>query len=175
MSLTIYEDRIEITVPNSEAAIIAQHIGIMDRTVSGYYCSEITDEVAKFLDMDHSLFYVDLLRTSKCANKIINFANDHHLESLFKSEFMDQYEALDDIDKMNDDLIRKIDPPFFNDKRKYLKFNNDNIGIQLLQVLLFGDLMILVIKKLANNCYIVYTKEDGCFEERILSKFQKEI
>ena len=33
MALIIYDNRIEISIPNSEAMICAQHVGIKDRTV----------------------------------------------------------------------------------------------------------------------------------------------
>ena len=51
MALLLKEDRIEITVPNSEASICAQHEGIKDRTVGSYYMSDIYENVKGKYDL----------------------------------------------------------------------------------------------------------------------------
>ena len=50
MALLLKEDRIEISIPNSEASICAQHEGIKDRSVGSYYMSDIYENVKKKYD-----------------------------------------------------------------------------------------------------------------------------
>ena len=59
MALLLKEDRIEITVPNSEASICAQHEGIKDRTVGSYYMSDIYENVKEFLNDFVGLYYIN--------------------------------------------------------------------------------------------------------------------
>ena len=63
MALIIYDNRIEISIPNSEAMICAQHVGIKDRTVGSYYMSESAGDVIAFLNNLKGEFYIDFYRT----------------------------------------------------------------------------------------------------------------
>ena len=53
MSLIIYKDYIEITIPNSEASIDAQHVGIKDRSVGSYYMSDAPGRCAFLFKQSH--------------------------------------------------------------------------------------------------------------------------
>ena len=59
MALLLKDDRIEISIPNSEASICAQHEGIKDRTVGSYYMSDIYENVKSFLNDFEGNYYID--------------------------------------------------------------------------------------------------------------------
>lgn len=172
MSLIIYKDFIEITIPNSEASIDAQHVGIKDRSVGSYYMSDAPEDVRSFLNNLTGTFYIDFLKTIKNMQKVYDYIQKNEKEELFKSGILDQYMAIAEIEE-NGFLERyvKIDSPIINDGKKYLKFSRTQKNIKLLDSLLLGDLSKLIIYKLDEDCFMLYGEAEPNYEYKIDNGF----
>lgn len=159
MSLLLDIDRgiIEIDIPNSEATVVAQHEGIKDRSVGAYYMNEIYENVKEFLNNFEGEFYVDLLRTYENMKKLYNYVEESNKISNFKSALAEQYTLMNDLEKIiSKETIFKIPNPSVNENKKYIKFSRDNKYFSLFQDLLLGDITRIIIRKLSNNCFIIY-------------------
>ncbi len=159
MALLLKDDRIEISIPNSEASICAQHEGIKDRTVGSYYMSDIYENVRTFLNDFNGEFYIDFAKTYYNMNKLYEEIEKMEKISLFKSSLMDQYAILDEIYEIinsNRETLIKIPSPSVNENIKYLKFDRANKYVKMFEDLLLGDLTSITIKKISDNCYIIY-------------------
>ncbi len=174
MSLIIFDDRIEITIPNSEASVNAQHVGIKDRTVGSYYMSEAPGDVRRFLNDLEGSFYIDYARTVTNLEKVYDYIEDEDKQDLFKSGLMDQYMVISEIEerKLLNSYI-KVDCLQINENAKYLKFVRTDERIRLFQSLLLGDLTVLVIQKLDDNCFMIFGRADDNYQYRIDSDFAK--
>lgn len=159
MALLLKEDRIEITIPNSEASICAQHEGIKDRTVGSYYMSDIYENVKSFLNNFEGNYYIDLAKTFYNMNKLYSEIETKEKINLFKSCLMDQYAIMDEIEELinsNRETLVKIPNPTVNDNLKYLKFDRTNKYVKTFEDLLLGDLTVITIRKISNDCFILY-------------------
>lgn len=173
MALIIYDNRIEISIPNSEAMICAQHVGIKDRTVGSYYMSESAGDVIAFLNNLKGEFYIDFYRTIQNMEKLYRYIEDVEKQELFKTELMDQYMNQAEIEKSS--LTKhyiKIDQPTVNSNMKYLKLNRSNREIDMFQNLLLGDVTKIVIFKLSKNCFILYGDLDDNYKYKIDNSFK---
>ena len=158
MALLLKEDRIEISIPNSEASICAQHEGIKDRSVGSYYMSDIYENVKSFLNDFEGNFYIDLSKTYFNMNKLYEDIEKMEKISLFKSGLMDQYAIMDEIYELlnsNRETLVQIPNPSVNDNIKYLKFDRTNKYIKMFEDLLLGDVTSITIKKISKDCFII--------------------
>lgn len=159
MALLLKEDRIEITVPNSEASICAQHEGIKDRTVGSYYMSDIYENVKEFLNDFEGFYYIDLTKTYYNMNKLYSEIETKEKINLFKSCLIDQYAIMDEIEDLinsNRETLVKIPNPTVNDNMKYIKFDRTNKYVKMFEDLLLGDLSMITIKKISSDCFVIY-------------------
>lgn len=174
MALLLKEDRIEISIPNSEASICAQHEGIKDRTVGSYYMSEVYQDVKSFLNDFEGNYYIDLTKTFYNMNKLYAEIEQKDKINLFKSCLMDQYAIIDELEEIissNRDTLVKIPNPSVNDNMKYLKFDKSNKYVKMFEDLLLGDLTMITIKKISNNCFVLY----GSYLEEYKSKLDDKL
>ncbi len=175
MALIIYDDHIKIQIPNSEACVNAQHIGIKNRSVGSYYMSESPDAVRSFLNDLKGTFYIDFCKTVHNMKRVFEYIQDTDSMDLFKSNLMDQFMAQKEItDKGYDKTYVKIEDPIINAQAKYLKFTRTNSDVRLFQTLLLGDLSDLIIYKLDDNCFMLYGQADPDYEYKIDAKFHME-
>lgn len=159
MALLLKEDRIEITVPNSEASICAQHEGIKDRTVGSYYMSDIYENVKEFLNDFEGFYYIDLTKTYYNMNKLYSEIETKEKINLFKSCLIDQYAIMDEIEDLinsNRETLVKIPNPTVNDNMKYIKFDRTNKYVKMFEDLLLGDLSMITIKKISSDCFVIH-------------------
>lgn len=174
MALLLKEDRIEISIPNSEASICAQHEGIKDRTVGSYYMSDIYENVKTFLNDFNGKFYIDLSKTYFNMNKLYEEIEEMEKIGLFKSGLMDQYAIMDEIFEIlnsNRESFVQIPNPSVNDNIKYLKFDRTNKYIKMFEDLLLGDLTMITIKKLTNDCFVLYGSYLDEYKEKLNNNF----
>lgn len=158
MALLLKEDRIEISIPNSEASICAQHEGIKDRTVGSYYMSDIYEDVKTFLNEFRGNYYIDFSKTYYNMNKLYEDIERMEKISLFKSGLMDQYAIMDEVFEnlnSNRETLIRIPNPTVNDNIKYLKFDRSNKYVKMFEDLLLGDLTSITIKKISNDCFVL--------------------
>ena len=158
MALLLKEDRIEISIPNSEASICAQHEGIKDRSVGSYYMSDIYENVKNFLNNFEGNYFIDLSKTYFNMNKLYEDIEEMEKISLFKSSLMDQYAIMDEIYELlnsNRESLVQIPNPSVNDNIKYLKLDRTNKYVKMFQDLLLGDVTSITIKKISRDCFII--------------------
>ena len=171
MALYFFENKIEIMIPNSEASIIAQHIGIKDRTVGSYYMSENYDGVKDFFDDFEGKLYLDLIRTKNNMEKLYNYIIDENKVNLFKSNLIEQLTLVNEIETNKKSDYCEISMPVVNDNQKYIKFSRDDNSTKLFQDLLLGDLTKIIIIKLNKNTFIMYGDTIDNYQDQIDVKF----
>jgi len=72
---------------------------------------------------------------------------------------MDQYAIMDEIEELinsNRETLVKIPNPTVNDNLKYLKFDRTNKFIKIFEDLLLGDLTVITIRKVSNECFVLH-------------------
>lgn len=171
MALYFLNDKIEIIIPNSEASIIAQHIGIKDRTVGAYYMSENYDGVKVFFNNFNGKIYLDLFRTKQNLENMFNYIIEENKTNLFKSNIIEQLTLINDIESNKKYDYYEIKMPVVNENQKYIKFIKEENNIKLFEDLLLGDLTKIVIKKLNNNTFIMYGDVIDNYQDQIDVKF----
>lgn len=171
MALYFLNDKIEIVIPNSEASIIAQHIGIKDRTVGSYYMSENYNGVKEFFNDFNGKLYLDLYRTKQNLEDMFNYIVEENKANLFKSNIIEQLTLINDIELEKKYDYYEIKMPVVNDNQKYIKFNRDENNTKLFEDLLLGDLTKIVIKKLNYNTFIMYGDVIDNYQDQIDVKF----
>lgn len=154
----IKNDVLIIQVPNSEASISSQLLGIKDRTVGQYYMSEIEEEVISFLNNLKGNFYIDFLRTKYNIESFIHNLKQSGFEYCLKSKLKPQIAALESINWIHneDKSLHKINPPTINSNKKYLKFDNTDNFIKIFKDLIIGDLITINVKKVAFDAFLIY-------------------
>ena len=171
MALYFFENKIEIIIPNSEASIIAQHIGIKDRTVGSYYMSENYEGVRNFFDNFDGRIYLDLIKTKNNMEQLYNYIIDENKTYLFKSNLVEQLTIVNEIETNNEIDYYEISMPVVNDNKKYIKFSRDENATKLFQDLLLGDLTRIIVKKLNKNTFIMYGDTINNYQDQIDVKF----
>ena len=171
MALYFLNDKIEIVIPNSEASIIAQHIGIKDRTVGSYYMSENYNGVKEFFNDFNGKLYLDLYRTKQNLEAMFNYIVEENKSNLFKSNIIEQLTLINDIESEKKYDYYEIKMPVVNDNQKYIKFNRDENNTKLFEDLLLGDLTKIVIKKLSKDTFIMYGDVINNYQDQIDVKF----
>lgn len=171
MALYFLNDKIEIVIPNNEASIIAQHIGIKDRTVGSYYMSENYNGVKEFFNDFHGKLYLDLYRTKQNLEAMFNYIVEENKANLFKSNIIEQLTLINDIESEKRYDYYEIKMPVVNDNQKYIKFNRDENNTKLFEDLLLGDLTKIVIKKLNKDTFIMYGDVIDNYQDQIDVKF----
>ena len=171
MALYFLNDKIEIVIPNSEASIIAQHIGIKDRTVGSYYMSENYNGVKEFFNDFNGKLYLDLYRTKQNLEDMFNYIVEENKANLFKSNIIEQLTLINDIELEKKYDYYEIKMPVVNDNQKYIKFNRDENNTKLFEDLLLGDLTKIVIKKLNYDTFIMYGDVIDNYQDQIDVKF----
>ena len=166
MAMLIEKNKIVFSIPNSEASINAQRIGIKDRTVGQYYMNEKADQVESFFSNSSSVFYVDLLYTYELLKDLVFLLHTRGCGSLYKNGINEQLEALKTIEwaikNSQESLFFHTISPRMNDKRKYLKFPSDNESMRIFKTLCLADVVNICIEKLTENCFRVYaTPREG--------------
>lgn len=158
MSMYIKNDMLVIEVPNSEASLSAQFLGIKDRTVGQYYMSEIQDEVLSFLNNLEGNFYIDFLRTKYNLETFIHYLKESGFENCLKSKLKPQIAALESINWIHNEgkSLHKINSPSVNVNRKYLKLDNSDNFIRIFKDLIVGDLITINIHKVSSNAFLIY-------------------
>lgn len=163
MALYFFDNKIEFIIPNSEASVIAQHIGIKDRTVGAYYMSDNYNGVKEFLNNFNGKIYLDLLRTKITSEKIFNYIIEEDKAKLIKSNLVEQLTIINEIENMSNSLV-EIDMPTVNENQKYLKFNRENNYVKMFQDLLIGDVTKIIVKRMNTDTYLVYGEVVDNFE-----------
>lgn len=171
MALYFLNEKIEIIIPNSEASIIAQHIGIKDRTVGSYYMSENYEGVKEFFNDFIGKLYLDLYRTKNNLEEMFNYIVEEKRTNLFKSNIIEQLTIINDIESNKKYDYYEIKMPVVNDNQKYIKFNRDENNTKLFEDLLLGDLTKIVIKKLNRDTFIMYGDVIDNYQDQIDIKF----
>jgi len=158
MSMYIKNDMLIVEVPNSEANLSAQFLGIKDRTVGQYYMSEIQDQVLSFLNNLEGNYYIDFLRTKQNIAKYIEKLKSSDFEKCLKSRLKPQIAALESIEWIHNEgkSLHKINPPSINSQKKYLKLDNDDNFIRIFKDLILGDLITINIQKLSFDSFLLY-------------------
>ena len=171
MALYFFENKIEIMIPNSEASIIAQHIGIKDRTVGSYYMSENYEGVREFFDNFEGKLYLDLIRTKSNMEKLYNYIIAENKVNLFKSNLVEQLTLVNEIETNEKHGYYEINMPMVNDNQKYIKFSREENATKLFQDLLLGDLTKIIVIKLNKNTFIMYGDTIDNYQDQIDVKF----
>lgn len=168
MSTFIYNDMLRIEIPNSEASINAQHKGIKDRTVGGYYLSNEYDKVYEFLNHLEGNFYIDFLRVYINITPLISQLDEKKLTKIFKNNMLPQQASLGSIKHLIDhgDGLYKILPPTINDQKKYIKFANDQLTNDFKDLCL-GNLTNILIKKMGSDSFLIYVEDNQKLDEYI--------
>lgn len=171
MSIIVKNDILTIELPNSEATINAQHNGIKDRTVNGYYLSNNFDEIYSFLNELNGNFYIDFLRTYNNMNKLIERLKNENFYGAFKSNLVPQIACLDSIKYLlsKNSGLYKTTSPSINDQRKYIKLPNDKEIIDFKDLCL-GDLTNIIIKKMGNDTFLIYAEDNNKLDDLIKTK-----
>lgn len=171
MSIIINNDILTIKLPNSEATINAQHNGIKDRTVNGYYLSNNYEEVYEFLNHLEGNFYVDFLRVYNNISSLIFRLDEEKLNGAFKTNLLPQKACLDSLKYLisNGNGLYKISSPTINDQRKYIKFPNDRAIVDFKDLCL-GDLTNIIIKKMGVDSFLIYAEDNKKIDEYIKTK-----
>ncbi len=172
MALVLKDNNIEIYIPNSEASIKAQHIGIKDRTVGSYYVSEFDDLVEKYLNKYEGHFYIDLFRTYINMGNLYDYIIKNEKSDLFKDNLMNQLMICGELEKNN--LYKsyyEIPSPKLTETRKYLKFDRNNKMVCYFADMLLGDITKIVFIK-NNNDYIIYGDVVEDYKDKIDKSFK---
>jgi len=158
MSMYIKDDILVIEVPNSEANLSAQFLGIKDRTVGQYYMSEIQDQVVLFLNNMKGNFYIDFLRTKYNLENYINYLKEKGFENCLKSKLKPQIAALESISWIHNEgkSLHKINPPTINQNKKYLKLDNTDNFIRIFKDLIIGDIITINILRMSSNSFLIF-------------------
>lgn len=166
-------------VPNSEAAICAQHIGIVDRTVGAYYMSDKYEFCEDFFNKFTGEYYIDIILCLENASVILRKLKEKNFSHVFKELLMPQESQIEALKWLSTNSCNfyKINPPSVNDKQKYLKLDSNDQVVEGIRCLLLGDLMSLYFKKVGVNGYILYIdkspKFDSLMENNELLKWGK--
>lgn len=172
MALNITGNNIEIVIPNSEASIKAQHIGIKDRTVGSFYVSEYDDLVQKYLNNFAGVFYIDMFRTYMNMNVLYDYIIKMNMSNLFKDNLMNQLLICSELEKDNQYVCYyKVDSPILTETRKYLKFNKNNKYTSYFLDMLLGDLTKIVFVKNDNN-FVIYGDVVDNYQDKLLKNFK---
>ena len=173
MAITFNEKENEmiIELPNSEAKIESQHIGIKDRTVGSYYMSDMQSFVIDFLCDLEGKYYLDVALIHRNAKVIIKKLQEKQLNYYFKSKLVFQVNSLKYFEYLLDDGVYFYDmgTPTINSQNKYIKLNNDDNIVDNFRLLCLGDLVHIHFKRLTNDSYIVYLAPRSDFDEFIES------
>lgn len=169
MALKIKENKIEIYIPNSEAVVGAQKVGIKDKSVGSYYMSSKNDDIIAFLNGLNANFYVDFAKTMHNMTPVYKYILSNHKKFIFKEELKAQAEAIEQIiENGYHENYTRIRAPEINNNKKYLRFDKSkDKRIGLFQILLLGDLSKLVILKLADDCFMLYGETVDKWKEKI--------
>lgn len=174
MALFFHEEdnSIEFRIPNSEASINAQHRGIKDRTVGGYYMSDRLGECLSFLSELQGEYYLDLPFCLRNARKILNALKEKRYESSFKQNLVPQQNALITLEWCieQNGAFYKMPSPSINDQGKYLKLAPEDETVNLVKTLMLGDLTGLFFKKIGANGYLLYFDATSDFESKLNGK-----
>lgn len=154
-------------VPNSEAAIEAQHCGIKDRTVGQYYMSDRYEFCNDFLSNLEGEYYIDLVLSVRNAKTIVNKLIDLNYKKAFKQGLIPQQTVIEAMTWVinNGEYFYKMKSPTINDKKKYLKLDNEDEMVLSLKTLIIGDLCSLYIKKIGKNGFVFYLDKNPKFDE----------
>lgn len=136
--------------------------------------SEVYQDVKSFLNDFEGNYYIDLTKTFYNMNKLYAEIEQKDKINLFKSCLMDQYAIIDELEEIissNRDTLVKIPNPSVNDNMKYLKFDKSNKYVKMFEDLLLGDLTMITIKKISNNCFVLY----GSYLEEYKSKLDDKL
>lgn len=168
MSLFIEKNILRIEIPNSEASINAQHKGIKDRTVGGYYLSNEYDKAYEFLNHLEGNFYIDFLRVYINISPLISKLDEGNLTKAFKNNMLPQKTCLKSIKYLIDhgDSLHKISPPLINENRKYIKLPNDDL-VNDFRDLCLGNLTNILIRKMGIDSFLIYVEDNQKLEEYI--------
>lgn len=171
MAMYITGSKLIINIPNSEAIIRAQHIGIKNRTVGSYYMSEKHDEIQNFLDLSNSVFIMDVRRTYENMKQLITYIVDNGYSGTFKSKMTFQVNSLDALKwaiSQGTEFIL-VDPPLITESKKYLKLPHSNEFVKCMLDLSLGDLTAIILYKITNSLYVIYCEVCDNFQDKLSS------
>ena len=153
-----------VVPPNSEAVLSAQRLGIKERTVTGYYLSNKTEQVQTFLGGFFGTYTVDLISSYYLCKDFFADLNTHC------SEYY--RDALDDFNsklRLIEAFISsgKESELFFDvslrivNSGKYLKIEGDSQYLSAFKGILLGDIVEMVFKKNGISDYVIYLRPRG--------------
>ena len=153
-------------IPNSEADIKAQHNGIVDRTVGSYYMSDRFYDCKSFLSNFEGEYYIDISLCINNSKKVLSKLVEKQLQNAFKDKLEPQFKQIEVLKWLleTSDPLYKIAAPTVNDKKKYLRLDNEDNCLFAVKTLLLGDLMSLCFKKIGVNGFIIYIDKSPKFE-----------
>ncbi len=172
MSLTITDNKLIVSPPNSESPIVAQHIGIKPRSVGSFYMSDISKEVLNWFNLGNNKYYIDFTRTLLSIEKIAGYVILKEREALFREKLKPQVEIIDNIRSSNTFYSYiEVPEPVILSNRKYFKLDTENEASKLIYDLLIGDCCNVVFKKLGDNVVVIYLDARNNFKETIDNSF----
>ena len=164
MSTTINNknNTIIIIPPNSEAILEAQRFGTKTRTVGGYYVSNKSNEVTRFLNFFHGNYLIDVAFSYK---NCLSFFEEMiaNCSGFYKDGLDSLTKALDLIGytlKRNEEDLLFVEASEFRltESKKYLKISGSSVFARKFKQMILGDVIEIVIKKVSDYLYVIYLR-----------------
>jgi len=167
MAMILFKNTLVINVPNSEASINGQLIGIKDREVSGYYTNDDPSkysEIKLFFEDFSFDFFVD-------SNKMAAYFKDYYKKVLkYKSNFKTNLKDFDVNFIHYETSDKKIKKLFYGgESNRYIKFDVLDKLTKNFKDLILGEITQIVIEKLSDR-FSIYLKFVDNFDHLLAGK-----
>jgi len=166
-SITMAVSRVDksgfvIEIPNSEAAIGSQRVGIKDRTVGQYYLSNQAEEIGELLSGMALQSFIDFGASYLHMRDFITKLSLIGVDRLYKNGFVAIENSLKTIERIGNSLSNllmfKIENPRVSLSRKYLKMSSRKEFFRVFSNLVLGDITEIVFEKLNNNTLRIFVR-----------------
>jgi hypothetical protein len=167
MAMSLFKNTLVINVPNSEASINGQLIGIKDREVSGYYTN---DDPSKYAEI--KLFFEDFMYDFFVdSKKMAVYFKDYYKKVLkYKSNFKTNLKDFDANFIHYETSDKKIKKLFYGgESNRYIKFDVLDKLTKNFKDLILGEITQIVIEKLSDR-FSIYLKFVDNFEHLLAGK-----
>ena len=166
MALDKEKNIINVIIPNSEASISGQMIGIKDSDVAGFYTNdkeELKQEIYDFFKDDFE-YFISVIDLNIMLDEI-----DKNIYPTFKDVFKNKMSTFEKdkiyFNESNDQLLHIPKMFFGGQDGRYLKFKNDDELIKRLRGVLFGGITGFIVEKNADRYIIHPYLRDNWLEE----------